>query len=996
MGGGSIETGGGFDLSGFTQYIGYGMYGLLGVFTFTVVIGMIFGMARGWKRTLKRMLVLLPCFIIALLLAPVITNLLVGSPLGTMLEDELSRLAGTDAMMASIFEALNVGAPFALTFIISIPLILVNIFIYYVLVLFFRYVFTPIFSVIALRKIAPKRDKEGNKIRHSKLAGMGMGLLFGLIIFAFMWIPVTGMMSSLNEINKYNPGLEARPHFDMMSTGISEIDSVNKTISDVNKEVNGGISGMIVGNPVNQMIGRFGLGRLATVSAGSVTANMQREAEVYFELYRDAVVIIDLATDMDDTDALVDVFSKTNDVAYFRSIINKVFGLGTVRIVLETDFEKFLRNLDISDMMPGETESEGETKGVLEAVDFSFLFGDDEEMADDFRDAIYKALGNINTNFIKNDILKMLEVARLTFAQHQFADNPTDKRSLWTTALDTFDAFAGDDGNVVDTTTGLLDVLTLRGPNQTLFGGLTLTEQIWATIAGMNIFENFLFDSTNEDLYKLPIKGALENYDIISFVVGDDPALQKRFEDALYPAIWDIGSSFFRDDLASLIDVARLVFEEHPVGYTGTTTLWGVGADAWNAVSGGGLDIDVIKNISEDLSYILGVKNTEWAERNLVQQIFHTLGSLNTLDNFLLDAKNSDLYTLPAAMFLNELIPTKPEDIEINFNLVMNGMANIITRVVDPEVATVIFEIYEAGLSDIPALVDIIAGSDAIVKIGEILEILTNDKDWPVGAEQTPTMGINKVIRHFLTGFLDGMRGDAVAEEAGIGIMAASDEGGPDMMGAIIDSLLDKLAGGNIAWADELQTIVDIAEALNKLKLLSGNFDPNDIINALLDPDSDFDLLDLIAGSPLLAGLVVDVLDNVINGLLDDLDVGVQFNFDGTKEDPGKVIEAVGALVTAVGENIMDWLTDGFGEDGDVDFEDIDSIINDLFTGDDNVLDLLADSGLKINVTNDELADSINSLKDDMLKDEHGEELTGQALEDLMNSPKWKFLSIFG
>jgi len=905
------------------EYVGYGMWGLLGFMVLGIVIGMIFGMARGTKRTLKRMLVLIPFLVLSIFLAPLISRALLLSPLGDLLKGVIEdQLEGPFHWIVQILEDAGI-----LLFAMSLPLIIINFVVFYILVLFFRFVFTPIFSAIFLRKIAPKKDKEGKKIKHNKLGGLALGAVFGCIIFAFMFIPITGLMASLDRMDRYEQVIHATAPVSMTNTGYREIDTVNQYVTDVNKEVNKSVAGIIVGNPVNKFFGDFAFGHLTTIRANGVTINMQRDVETSFELARDAIVIADYISNIKNPrDHMVPVFSDQRNMEYFESVVEKVFRLGTFTIFLDANFEGLLRGL------------EGVEDGKYDYVgQIVYLVGEDEELQERFREAIYKAVGNLGSQFIKEEALSILELARLVFAEHKV--DITTNVSLWEGVDDILEVL-GRSGKLDSTEFGhaarhLLNILTHKNPG---WDGLTLTEQMYQTIGDMNIFTSLLFDSDNKDLYQLPIMGFLNDFDF-SFLVGGNEDRQDRFRAALYDGMWDIGAGFFRDDLGAVIEVIRLVFAEHQVTAAPApkVSLFEVAIDAFDVVSKRGANPTVVGEVSEKLHAVLTFKDSTWGGKDLAEQVFGTIGGMNVFENLLFNASNPDIHSLVIANYLGNMVGgIEPEQAVIDFNRVMGGLANVITRVVGA--GSTVYKIVDIG-NDFEAIANFLADNDtSIVAIGEILEILTNIGAGPNGVISdgvTRTLGVSHLVRPFLANTFDKFR----RSDGG-----GDSSGGPTIdLASILDPLVERLAvdGDDILWAEELRAIVEIIKVIGPF--LSGNINPDDIINALLSGDND--LFGIIAGSPLLSGIVLGVLDSTINNMLDDMDVGVTFNFDGV--DAGEFIGAIGTLVDTMG-SIVDWLSDDFEA---TDFGNLDAIIE-LFGGDgggdDNVLVQLFNSGLVI------------------------------------------------
>jgi hypothetical protein len=265
-----------------------------------------------------------------------------------------------------------------------------------------------------------------------------------------------------------------------------------------------------------------------------------------------------------------------------------------------------------------------------------------------------------------------------------------------------------------------------------------------------------------------------------------------------------------------------------------------------------------------------------------------------------------------------------------------------LTRVVD--IGPTVYRLVNTG-GNIVRIADILSEDDgaAIVAVGEVLEILTNSDKWVVGADKTPTMGTGRLLRQVIASFMDDM---------------PSVGGGALDFDSIIGPLKDKLASDkDIEWAKELSDIVKIIQEL--APFLSGELNPEDIINQLLAGG----LIDTIADSELLSGLVVGMLDGALNGAAPE---GVSFNFDGANN--GDVIRALGEMT----DDMSKLLGAASGEGNFEDFNDIIDMFGGGAEGEETLL-ALAESGMKIEIDSEkfeDLEDTLNTWAGTLVDDE--------------------------
>lgn len=795
--------------------LSYATLGLLALFLIVLIGNMLFGMMRGWKRTSKRTVVLLGFFIFALLITPLITMGLVNSALGKTAYKAIMKLVDGDSSaenpsdISIAFDTMKDIQAFAL----GLPAVVINIAVFFVLLVLFRYMVSPIFSKLLLSGIAPKKDAEGNKMPKGNIwAGLGMGAVQGLVIFAFFCLPLLGLMSTINKIDRYEPrvggltvdffnsnstegvaGSEDGNEDSGMESTFAALGDFNKTIRDINTGIQGSAVGVITRFTGLQAFGDFGFTYFCNVKAGKTNVNVKNDIEVGFELTRDFVVIYDLiedAVEAGDAKYLIPLFSRDADVKYIKNVVDKTFNLGLTRLALNSEFGEFAREKD-----------------VLSDIDTLNSVTDDPAL---YRESIYDGMGNLNSKFVREDLISLIELLRLVFAEHKL--NATTDVSLY---------------RDIDNMMRVVDA-----------------EEISA-VKGLTV-------------------------DSITFYNKQD-ALAHVF---------------------------------------------------------GNLDRTLsLKN--DEFKYIISGKgkNAVTGTRNLAQQILYVFGNMNIFKKLLLDETNMELHSMPLAKILG-MDPTETEINNQQFDKIMDGLADIVIRVV--RVGPTVYKL--ANESEIVGFADVLSENDgaAIIALGEILEILTNrgDANGFISDGETSVMGIGNMLRKFIA--------DTVTEQFKDG----SDSESVISFDRVLGPLVEKLSpsGPDIEWATELKNIVDVVVELGDV--LSGNIDPDELMNKLLSDD----LLDKVAGSGILSDIIVGVVDGVVNDMLDG--TGVHFNFDGVS-DSKEVVAALGELAKTM-SNITEWMENM----NDADLDSFAVIVDLLGAGteDESAIALLANSGVRIDI----------------------------------------------
>ena len=469
---------------------------LLGIFLLGLGGGMLFGLIRGTKRTAKRIVVLLVFFIIAIVITPWISGALVKVALDykvnaadETVNDVIVNFISEDVYGAAALETLSDVKAFAL----GTPLLVLNLIVFWSLMLLFRFVISPLVHLFLLKKIAPKRDADGNKIPFNRWAGLGMGALQGVLIFLFMLIPVTGLMASINKIDRYEPRVSMNVNY--MTYDIGEtlyfLDNINPTIREINKGIQGSPIGIITSITGMQLVGDLALDHFMTIHAGKTNVHVKREIEVIFELTRDLAALQDILVSIDDLKDWVPIFSRDMNVTYFENVVKKIFRMGVIELVLNTEFGDFIEEADILNNIEG--------------------MGDIVDDQNAYNASILKGIKQINANFLCEDVLSILEVVRLVFAEHQIPGVPEQACLYYD--IDNLVYVLGNDApeDDVERAFKTLERTLTKVPFKTAATKTTpevtrnLAEQIFHVIGNMHIFSDILVAQDNPELHSMPL-----------------------------------------------------------------------------------------------------------------------------------------------------------------------------------------------------------------------------------------------------------------------------------------------------------------------------------------------------------------------------------------------------------------------------------------------------------------------------------------------------------
>ena len=401
------------------------MMGIAGFFAATLALGVMWGFLRGAKRSGIRLITSLIGCVLALLVTPIMSMMLLGA--------DLPVIGKPDAFMGDMLSGQTAAVPTQMMgmvgeLIMGLAIVLVNLIMFFLMYFAFKWVSWIVYAVLASMFAptkAPKADRVaalqgGQKSPNPKcyrLAGAGIGLVNGLILFGFLMIPVFGGFAAFDKVASYNAhtfssnnvhvsqevstsnaNTPSRMAMEVQraagsSSGMAPIFAGMKS---ANSQIQSSLMGKIAGMTGISFLGQMGTGYLTDVKTKSFNFNV-------------VDLVVDGGITAIDTMALVDEFTAGGnpldriadwseaDYSMVQRFVNRIFGIKIIDNVLSKDNME-----DISDGL--------KDKNVFKAADG--VYKEESEQG-----AMYDALKMFNARTLSHDINSLIEIAKIVFAK---------------------------------------------------------------------------------------------------------------------------------------------------------------------------------------------------------------------------------------------------------------------------------------------------------------------------------------------------------------------------------------------------------------------------------------------------------------------------------------------------------------------------------------------------------------------------------------------------
>ena len=460
--------------------------GLLGLLLFGIAVGVLWGTIRGAKRSAFRLATLVVFLLIAFFITPLVARLFVnirvidGRSVGEFIDYRTSHDENFSSLMYNV--------PTLGGVIDALAVALMSLVVFIGLVVLFRFL-SWIAYVIFVRKIAPKNvmvDGGLQPAKRHRLAGAGIGLVQGVILFMFLMIPINGVIRTMNQIDNYNPSFAASSvavSSRLDENGYEEegfdLGEIFYELRLINNDIQSSGYGVITRWTGIQLLSGPMLGYLTRIRTNDVNISLRRDVINGAQLAKDVLAIQAMFFDedgerLDFADAMLNMPN-----GYFVGAQNAVRRLFDIEI-----FNFVLNSIPgIVDFIDG--------RGFLD--DFDILDTEDPQVSQDFNDELLGALREFNARTIRNDIIGIIEALRILFNQTAPGSNVT----LFEGFRDVINSF-NQGGQELETATTQLSVAL--GTNVEESPAFAFFRQIF----GLSIFQNVLTEE-RRDLIEIPL-----------------------------------------------------------------------------------------------------------------------------------------------------------------------------------------------------------------------------------------------------------------------------------------------------------------------------------------------------------------------------------------------------------------------------------------------------------------------------------------------------------
>ncbi len=184
-------------------YVNIALLVILGLF---VLFGVLYGLGRGAKRSLIRLVTVVGFLLLAFFLTPLTANWLFHLPINIAghtpsgwVDELVLQLQNSNTV-----QYLAPVIPYASEFALALALAIINIVLFLVIYILIKPLSWVVYAII-VKFAAPKKDADGNKVKKHAWAGALVGLVQGLVLFFFFMLPFNGLLGVVNQAATYRP-----------------------------------------------------------------------------------------------------------------------------------------------------------------------------------------------------------------------------------------------------------------------------------------------------------------------------------------------------------------------------------------------------------------------------------------------------------------------------------------------------------------------------------------------------------------------------------------------------------------------------------------------------------------------------------------------------------------------------------------------------------------------------------------------------------------------
>ena len=181
-----------------------------------ILAGMLWGLIRGWKNSLIRLLEVVLCAFLAYFIAGSLADAFLSVDLTkygfniagvqvTTIEETLANLIGTFEIVKEVIEV----SPTLKSIIAILPLIIISLVLFIVLffvIKFFVWIIHAIVGAVIRKKLKEQSEYNDDAVKRkniSRLIGAGVGVLQGIVCFAIVMCPISGVTYFLADEVRY-------------------------------------------------------------------------------------------------------------------------------------------------------------------------------------------------------------------------------------------------------------------------------------------------------------------------------------------------------------------------------------------------------------------------------------------------------------------------------------------------------------------------------------------------------------------------------------------------------------------------------------------------------------------------------------------------------------------------------------------------------------------------------------------------------------------------
>ncbi|MCL2850749.1 MAG: hypothetical protein FWE01_00085 [Firmicutes bacterium] len=412
------------------------MWSMFGAFIIAIFSGIMWGIKRGFKKSLFRFGTISIAILLAFFLAPPIAGLFANVPIPGV-TDGMGLRTWINYQATSNIDGTS-NFPELLAFLSALPIAIASLVVFFGLLLLFRFI-AWIFFIIFANKVAPNQvkvysgDKTANGMekfelqdaKKRRILGALVGGITAFIIFLFMFIPVNGAIDTLNRITAFNPSIQTTAPVKMFDDDINPIANVTRNLHDTNRDIQRSPYGIVSRYTGLQWLSGSMFGYLTTVrTRGNLTnINLRNDAITASQTLTDFVAInqnfFDNTQDDESSNrrSFASVINTLDDV-YFElaeHMINNVFTMNLTRLLTSSmqGFATFLGENIISelDLFGNNNANDSNPYQYISGYEESAL-----SLNSRFNNALVSAISLMDHNFLRNDLIQSVRIIRHLFS----------------------------------------------------------------------------------------------------------------------------------------------------------------------------------------------------------------------------------------------------------------------------------------------------------------------------------------------------------------------------------------------------------------------------------------------------------------------------------------------------------------------------------------------------------------------------------------------------